>query len=88
MMKYKKIDAGLFMALFVIVIFGFTGPGDDLLTKLMDHLEKWRAEHPKEKVYLHLDKTYYAIGDDVWFKAYVNICRKKSLAVLRGNLKV
>jgi hypothetical protein len=26
-----------------------------------------------EKVYLHLDKPYYAAGDTIWFKAYVTI---------------
>lgn len=24
-----------------------------------------------EKVYLHIDRTYYASGDDIWFKAYL-----------------
>jgi len=24
-----------------------------------------------EKVYLHLDRTYYSSGDDIWFKAYL-----------------
>src|SRR5690242_17303245 len=24
-----------------------------------------------EKVYLHLDRSYYAPGDDIWFKAYL-----------------
>jgi len=24
-----------------------------------------------EKVYLHIDRTYYAAGDDIWFKAYL-----------------
>lgn len=27
--------------------------------------------HPFEKVYLHFDKPYYAVGDTIWFKAYV-----------------
>lgn len=26
---------------------------------------------PSEKVYLHFDKPYYAVGDTIWFKAYV-----------------
>jgi len=26
---------------------------------------------PVEKVYLHFDKPYYAVGDTIWFKAYV-----------------
>ncbi|RVU00792.1 carboxypeptidase regulatory-like domain-containing protein [Mucilaginibacter limnophilus] len=27
--------------------------------------------YPIEKVYLHFDKPYYAVGDTVWFKAYL-----------------
>ncbi|MCK5677904.1 MAG: TonB-dependent receptor plug domain-containing protein [Flavobacteriaceae bacterium] len=26
---------------------------------------------PKEKVYLHLDKSFYTSGDDIWFKVYL-----------------
>lgn len=33
--------------------------------------EAYTNNYPQEKVHLHLDKPYYAIGDDVWFKAYV-----------------
>ncbi|MGF1922609.1 MAG: TonB-dependent receptor plug domain-containing protein [Bacteroidia bacterium] len=42
-------------------------PFADLLKKLEDYTKKY----PLEKVHLHMDKPYYAIGDDVWFKAYV-----------------
>lgn len=28
-------------------------------------------ERPIEKVYLHFDKPYYAVGDTIWFKAYL-----------------
>jgi hypothetical protein len=28
---------------------------------------------PSEKVYLHFDKPYYAVGDTIWFKAYVTL---------------
>src|ERR1700709_1320745 len=34
---------------------------------------KLTNDHPTEKVYLHFDKPYYAIGDTMWFKAYVTI---------------
>lgn len=27
--------------------------------------------HPIEKVYIHFDKPYYAVGDTIWFKAYL-----------------
>ncbi|MDN5287292.1 MAG: TonB-dependent receptor [Mucilaginibacter sp.] len=73
MMRLKKISFGLFLAVTITAIFGFTGPGDDLLSKLVDQLYKWRALHPQEKVYLHLDKPYYSVGDNIWFKAYVTI---------------
>lgn len=42
-------------------------PFADLLKKLEEYVKKY----PTEKVYLHFDKPYYAIGDDIWFKAYV-----------------
>jgi hypothetical protein len=42
-------------------------PFADLLKRLQDYNKKYA----QEKVYLHLDKPYYAIGDDIWFKAYV-----------------
>ncbi len=43
------------------------GPFEALMKKFADYSQA----HPQEKVHLHLDKPYYAIGDDIWFKAYV-----------------
>lgn len=42
-------------------------PFEDLLKKLTTYND----DHPQEKVHLHLDKPYYAIGDNIWLKAYV-----------------
>ncbi len=28
-------------------------------------------KYPQEKIYLHLDKTYYNAGETIWFKAYL-----------------
>ena len=28
-------------------------------------------QYPQEKVHLHFDKPYYAVGDTIWFKAYI-----------------
>jgi hypothetical protein len=44
---------------------------DDPFTELLKKLDEFTKKHPQEKVYLHLDKPYYAIGDNIWFKAYV-----------------
>lgn len=42
-------------------------PFADLLKKMQDY----NIKYAQEKVHLHLDKPYYAIGDDIWLKAYV-----------------
>ena len=63
-----------------LILFGFMlvaalGLGfiiqDDPLKTLIIQLEKFRKDYIQEKVHLHFDKPYYAIGDNVWFKAYV-----------------
>ncbi|MGE6218546.1 TonB-dependent receptor [Nubsella zeaxanthinifaciens] len=38
---------------------------------LLQRLDQYTTANAQEKVHLHLDKPYYAIGDDIWFKAYV-----------------
>ncbi|WP_113639526.1 Plug and carboxypeptidase regulatory-like domain-containing protein [Nubsella zeaxanthinifaciens] len=38
---------------------------------LLQRLAQYTTANAQEKVHLHLDKPYYAIGDDIWFKAYV-----------------
>ena len=43
---------------------------EDPLVDLLKKLEEFTKKYPQEKVYLHLDKPYYAIGDDIWFNAY------------------
>lgn len=44
-----------------------TGPFEDLMKKMQDYNKKYA----QEKVHLHLDKPYYAVGDNIWFKAYI-----------------
>ncbi|WP_316846865.1 carboxypeptidase regulatory-like domain-containing protein [Pedobacter psychrodurus] len=34
-------------------------------------LEEYVQEHPKEKVFVHFDKSSYHIGDTVWYKVYL-----------------
>jgi hypothetical protein len=88
MMRLKKISVGLLITVVSTVIFGFTGPGDDLISKLVEQLDRWRSTHPQEKVYLHLDKPYYSVGDDIWFKAYVTIGSKHQLSAYSEILNV
>lgn len=39
--------------------------------QVVKQLEQYIANRPQEKVYLHQDKGYYAIGDTIWIGGYV-----------------
>lgn len=41
------------------------------LNTILVKAAKFSDSHPVEKVYLHFDKPYYAVGDTIWFKAYI-----------------
>ena len=69
------------------MIFGFIQE-DPLLKKILLQIEKYRTEFPQEKVHLHMDKPYYAIGDNIWFKAYVVNAEKNELSDLSKILYV
>jgi TonB-dependent SusC/RagA subfamily outer membrane receptor len=68
-MKLKFIILLVFA--FSAVVFTAFQVDDDPLNALLKKLEVYNEKNPQEKVHLHLDKPYYAIGDDIWFKAYV-----------------
>ena len=44
---------------------------EDPFSLLLKKMDSYNQKNLQEKVHLHLDKPYYAIGDDIWFKAYV-----------------
>jgi hypothetical protein len=41
------------------------------LVTLAEKTAQYNGSYPIEKVYLHFDKPYYAVGDTIWLKAYV-----------------
>jgi hypothetical protein len=41
------------------------------LLKFTNHSDSLTGQYPAEKAYLQFDKPYYALGDTVWFKAYL-----------------
>lgn len=43
------------------------------LSTILDKSSKFLTERPTEKVYLHFDKPYYAVGDTIYFKAYLTM---------------
>ncbi|MHB1177115.1 MAG: carboxypeptidase-like regulatory domain-containing protein [Daejeonella sp.] len=64
----------------------FITTSDDPLDKIAALLSNWTSKLPQEKVYLHLDKPYYAVGDTIWFKAYVTIGSRHQLSAMSGAL--
>ncbi|MDQ0968546.1 hypothetical protein QFZ20_003949 [Flavobacterium sp. W4I14] len=68
-MKLKITLAISFLSL--LIVFAAFKMDDDPFSQLLQKLEDYTSKYPQEKVHLHLDKPYYAIGDDIWFKAYI-----------------
>ena len=61
---------------------------NDPVNKLIASLHKWVETNPQEKVYLHTDKPYYAVGDTIWFKAYVTMGSRHKPSTHSGILYV
>jgi hypothetical protein len=52
--------------------------------KLMTTLQQWTDSIPQEKMYLHMDKPYYAINDTIWFKGYLTTGSRHQLSAISG----
>lgn len=61
---------------------------EDPFAALLKKLEEFTKRHTQEKVYLHLDKPYYAVGDDIWFKAYVVDAKSSAPSTISNILYV
>ena len=44
---------------------------ETLPDRIQNYFQSIQKEFPTEKVYLHLDKHTYTLGDDVWFSTYL-----------------
>jgi hypothetical protein len=74
--------------LIVLVFLAFAPKNNDPLDKLVNAIHNWTDSLPQEKVYLHMDKPYYALGDTIWFKAYVTTGSRHQLSAISGALYV
>lgn len=71
-MNLKKIYF-ILLLLFTVSFSAFSQTDTTSLNTIISKSVKLANEYPFEKVYLHFDKPYYAVGDTIWFKAYVTI---------------
>lgn len=51
-------------------LFSFT-TDPTVLETILKKLKQYHTNRPPEKLYVHLDKPFYAAGENVWFKAYL-----------------
>ncbi|QNF34695.1 TonB-dependent receptor plug domain-containing protein [Adhaeribacter swui] len=56
---------------FLLALGAFISPPDKWLPQLKANLDTYRTQYAPEKVYLTLDKPYYAPGQSIWLKGYV-----------------
>jgi len=84
---YKKFSLIFILAICLITLLSAV-TDDDWIANLLARLEKLRTDYPQEKVHLQLDKPYYSIGDDIWFKAYVVSTENHELSALSKVLYV
>ncbi|WP_199120582.1 carboxypeptidase regulatory-like domain-containing protein [Pedobacter sp. ASV28] len=67
-MKFTKI----LLLLVCFTIASASAQQDSIaLGNIINKTKRLSEEQPIEKVYLHFDKPYYAVGDTIWFKSYV-----------------
>ncbi|MFP5080954.1 TonB-dependent receptor [Pedobacter sp. JCM 36344] len=74
--------------LIVMAFLAFAPNVNDPLDKLVNAMHQWTDSLPQEKIYLHMDKPYYALGDTVWFKAYVTTGSRHQLSAISGALYI
>jgi hypothetical protein len=86
MIRRRSLLSFLFFS--VLAFVAFVPKDEDPLDRLVAALQKWTEMNPQEKVYLHMDKPYYALGDTIWFKAYVVTGSRHQLSALSGALYV
>ncbi len=63
-------------------------PLADSLLKITSAADSSIKNRPAEKLYLQFDKPYYAIGDTIWFKAYLFHAPTMSLSAKSGIMYV
>ena len=71
-MNIRKLTILLF-SLFALCLPAFAQSDTTSAQTIVNKTIKYNADYPFEKVYLHFDKPYYAVGDTIWFKAYITM---------------
>jgi len=79
-MIFKKITLAACL-LMAFTLSAFAQEDSIPLRTLITKTTQYTQSYPVEKVYLHFDKPYYAVGDTIWFKAYVTLEQNQLSAI-------
>lgn len=73
-----RILRSLISTIIILIQAGLLYSQDTIgLNTIIEKTHKLAEEYPFEKVYLHFDKPYYALGDTIWFKAYLALAQNQ-----------
>ena len=70
MIRIKKIICCFLFSMFLVNAFAQQDTVG--INTLVERTQKLLDAYPIEKVHVHFDKPYYAVGDTVWFKTYLS----------------
>ena len=60
-----------FLLCISIVFISFISSRSHFTDLVKEKLENYATKYTPEKVYIHTDKPYYSLGDDIWFSAFL-----------------
>ncbi|MCT1526594.1 carboxypeptidase regulatory-like domain-containing protein [Sphingobacterium hotanense] len=71
----SKINRILFTILTLLAVSNFSKAQEKPaipINTAVENVQKFFTVYPVEKIHLHFDKPYYAVGDTLWFKTFLN----------------
>jgi len=84
----RKIIIPLLFFFFILTAFSVSSALTDPFMDLLKKLEDYNQQNPQEKIYVQLDKPYYAAGDNIWLKAYLINTLTSSPSTISGIVYV
>ena len=86
-MTFRKI---LFLAILLLIVLPRVYAQRDSISliTIINKSAQVAASNPIEKIHVHFDKPYYAVGDTIWFKAYLTIGATHQLSGLSNIIYV
>lgn len=70
-MNFIKISFLSLLLSFIFQVSAFAQDDSVSLNTIIEKAVKYSEHFPPEHAHIHFDKPYYAVGDTIWFKAYV-----------------